>query len=230
MNRAVSLLPFRGPDGPTQPSTGCGAPAPERAAQELLAEAGHVSCAWGPRGANGGREGAVSDPGGRRRERARAIMLASHQVQVQQPPGMSLLRKVRYREARTAPPTVPSPLSPAAGTDSARRFRLIAVPPFAHQARIPTDPLKQRRGLDGLLHGATTKRIGPGLSGEPRQVLPLESKRAPDCCSQSVTVIAQPFTHSCTSRTYPTVGASASCARDQGLTSRPRSPLPCVFR
>eukprot|EP00802_Teleaulax_amphioxeia_P021230 Tamp_21569.p1 GENE.Tamp_21569~~Tamp_21569.p1 ORF type:complete len:298 (+),score=25.62 Tamp_21569:51-944(+) len=71
-------------------------------------------------------------------------MLVSHQVQVQQPPGMSVLRRFRLREARTAPPT----------------------------ARVPTDPLLQRRGLDGLVHGTTTKRIGPGLSGEPRQVTP----------------------------------------------------------
>jgi len=36
---------------------------------------------------------------------------------------------------------------------------------------MPYDPFKQRRGLDGLLHGTTTKRVGPGLYGEPRQVL-----------------------------------------------------------
>lgn len=44
--------------------------------------------------------------GFRQPDGAGTIMLAAHQVQVQQPPGMSLLRKYRTREARTAPATV----------------------------------------------------------------------------------------------------------------------------
>ena len=175
-------------------------------------------------------------------------MLVSHQVQVQQPPGMSVLRRFRLREARTAPPTVPSSPPPPAGTGHGRlshapvlhgRLRLIAVRSLAHQARVPTDPLLQRRGLDGLVHGTTTKRIGPGLSGEPRQVL--NACYTPACRQKShprtagacgsrpaagLWLSSRNLPHILAPRGRVRPSASASRARDQGLTSQPRFPLP----
>jgi hypothetical protein len=70
-------------------------------------------------------------------------MLAAHQKQLQQPPGFTLLRVHRTR---------PLPETP------------LDVPP-----KIPNS-MQQRRGIDSIIHGVSTLRVGPGLAGEPRQV------------------------------------------------------------
>ena len=143
--------------GPGTHSRSCRT-APGRAGGELAPYgAGHAQCP-------GVGEGFRQASG------AGAIMLAAHQVQVQQPPGMSLLRKYRTREARTAPVTVCFPcLLPAVCVTLNRKTNGCSC---AHtQAHVITDPLRKRYGLDALLHGTTTIRIGPGLAGQPRQVM-----------------------------------------------------------
>ena len=69
-------------------------------------------------------------------------MLASHQTQLQQPPGMSVLRRQRARPVRTAD-------------------TVFTTSSF--------DVMLQRRGVDALISGYSRPRIGPALVGEPRQ-------------------------------------------------------------